>query len=305
MASKLVKLHDFLPAGIEPPPSDIKREAEGDAIIAYAKAVKDWPTLEAAIDQKIADQKDFVAWWKGNVQRAGGDRQSKKQKRGSALMLVVEDAESLSGITQQKVSKWGKRLANEDAYRGFLFGVAYAAAMADKIDKTRGTTGTGENEWFTPELYIAMAREVMGEIDLDPATSKKAQKTVRAVKFFTKKDDGLKQKWEGRVWMNPPYSQPDIANFIAKLVEEVQSGNVTEAIALTHNYTDTAWGQQAGSIADAVCFHRSRIKFVRDNGEIAAPTQGQTFFYFGDQARVFFDMFSKVGYVLMKNPWGL
>jgi hypothetical protein len=37
------------------------------------------------------------------VQRPGGDRQSEKHSRGSALM--VEDAEGLTGITYQQVSK--------------------------------------------------------------------------------------------------------------------------------------------------------------------------------------------------------
>ena len=36
------------------------------------------------------------------------------------------------------------------------------------------------NEWFTPEQYITAAREVMGEIDLDPAPHRIEQETVRA-----------------------------------------------------------------------------------------------------------------------------
>jgi hypothetical protein len=36
---------------------------------------------------------------------------------------------------------------------------------------THRTKGTGQNECFTPQIYIKAAREVMGDIDLDPATS--------------------------------------------------------------------------------------------------------------------------------------
>ena len=59
----------------------------------------------------------------------------------------------------------------------------------------RGTKGGGENEWFTPDEppwpIITMARKVLGEIDLDPATHEEAQATVRATQYFTKEDDGL------------------------------------------------------------------------------------------------------------------
>jgi hypothetical protein len=36
------------------------------------------------------------------------------------------------------------------------------------------TLGTGLNEWFTPAEYIELARQVLGEIDLDPATCEAA-----------------------------------------------------------------------------------------------------------------------------------
>ena len=42
----------------------------------------------------------------------------------------------------------------------------------------------------------------------DPASHPLAQARVRATQFFTQEDDGLKREWHGRVWLNPPYSQP-------------------------------------------------------------------------------------------------
>jgi hypothetical protein len=69
---------------------------------------------------------------------------------------------------------------------------------------------TGEIRWYTPRRYIDMAVAVMGGIDLDPASSTEANKTVGAATYYTIEDDGLTKPWRGRVWMNPPYSHPDM-----------------------------------------------------------------------------------------------
>jgi ParB family chromosome partitioning protein len=167
----------------------------------------------------------------------------------------------------------------------------------------RGTQGTGDNEWFTPEEYISLARHVLGEIDLDPATHQGAQNVVKASKYFTKTEDGLSQQWHGRVWLNPPYAQPWIQLFVMKLLTERQHGNVSAAIMLTHNYTDTTWFQAALAITDALCFTRGRVKFYEPNGNIAAPTQGQAFFYFGLDPKRFAQTFSQIGSVSLWNPY--
>lgn len=55
--------------------------------------------------------------------------------------------------------------------------------------------------WLTP-LWIL---ERLGRFDLDPCAAEAAPTRV-APTFFTKSEDGLRQEWHGRVFMNPPFS---------------------------------------------------------------------------------------------------
>lgn len=155
---------------------------------------------------------------------------------------------------------------------------------------------TGEVEWYTPAEYVEAARKLMGGIDLDPATSEAAQKTVRAKHYFTKSDNGLEQKWAGRVWLNPPYGET-IAAFVHRLVEFVTARNVTEAVLLTHNSSDTGWWHEALGACSAALHTRGRINFHRSDGFTASPPLGQTFFYFGKRPKSFAARFAEFGSV--------
>lgn len=155
---------------------------------------------------------------------------------------------------------------------------------------------SGDNEWYTPEEYIAAAVRVMGGIDLDPASSPTANDNVGAASFYTAQDNGLTQPWRGRLWMNPPYAQPLIQQFAERMADQYQAGNVTAAIVLVNNGTETQWFQTLAAAASAVCFPRGRIKFWHPD-KVAVPLQGQSFLYLGDDPAAFSAEFSQFGFV--------
>ena len=280
------------------PASAKQRDAEADAVIAYAKKVKDWPLLAKAVDQKIEDQIEFVAWWRATVTPGtGGDRRSKNQRPRSALLIPQTEAEVATGIRHQQVSRWHQRLQDVPAYKASLYGAAWRAAM-NGGENVRGRSG--DDEWHTPAEIFPLVRAVLGRIDLDQASNAEAQKIVKAKRFYTKANSSLDHRWRGRVWLNPPYSQPLIAQFVSKLLHEHRAGRVTAAILLTNNSTDAEWFHQAMAAAEAICFTRGRIKFCKSTREVGAPPQGQAFFYLGHERSRFIQIFSALGSVLMR-----
>lgn len=158
---------------------------------------------------------------------------------------------------------------------------------------------SGENEWYTPPQYIEAARRAMGSIDCDPASSEAANEMVKADQFFTIEDDGLSLSWVGNVWLNPPYSQPEIAQFCDAVAEKYREDEISQAVILVNNATETAWFQALLSVASAVCFPRGRIKYLDRTGTPAnTPLQGQALIYLGARRNEFLREFSEFGVVL-------
>jgi ParB family chromosome partitioning protein len=66
---------------------------------------------------------------------------------------------------------------------------------------------TGQPEWYTPDDFLDAARDVMGGIDLDPASSEIAQQRVQAETFYTAANSGLDKPGQGRLWLVARYTE--------------------------------------------------------------------------------------------------
>lgn len=158
------------------------------------------------------------------------------------------------------------------------------------------------NEWYTPRPFLDAAHEVMGEIDLDPASNPLANETVRAARYFTSDDDGFEQPWQGRVWLNPPYGteqgESNQARWSQRLIAEYEVGNVSEAILLVNAVPGNAWFTPLKNYP--ICFPDSRIRFYNAQTEAGQPTHSNALVYFGNNVADFVRVFSRFGAVMAR-----
>lgn len=149
------------------------------------------------------------------------------------------------------------------------------------------------DEWYTPKEII----DALGPFDTDPcAPVHPLWPTARIA--YNKNDDGLKQEWYGRVWLNPPYSRPLIEKFVEKMVEH------NNGIALLYNRCDSKMFQDIiFQKATAMKFLRHRIRFYRPDGTRGgSPGCGSILIAFGqDNARILKDCSIEGKFVWLDN----
>jgi hypothetical protein len=155
---------------------------------------------------------------------------------------------------------------------------------------------SGSDEYYTPIEIVEAARRVMGGIDLDPASSHIANQRIRASKFFTASDDGLKKKWHGFVWMNHPFGRQTNKPWIQKLMAEWQSGRVLGAVCITFASTSEQWFQPL--LTHPQCFLHGRTNYcLRDGTLKKGVTKGSVVTYFGHDVERFAKEFKPFGTV--------
>ena len=97
--------------------------------------------------------------------------------------------------------------------------------------------------------------------------------------MYNREEDGLSKTWTGRVWLNPPYSQPLLDNFMARMAEH------NNGIALLFNRCDSRmFREYVLERATAIRFLYQRIKFHYPSGRRGnSPRCGNIMVAYGEQ----------------------
>ncbi len=149
--------------------------------------------------------------------------------------------------------------------------------------------------WNTPKHIVGLVEQVLGTIDLDPCSDELERPNIPAQNHFTAAEDGLRQKWHGTVYMNPPYGR-SIVQWVEHLCQEFAEGRTSEAIALVPSRTDTKWFQLFAPFAK--CFIHGRLRF--GGAENTAPFPSVAV-YMGSKTSLFADIFADTGTISLRS----
>lgn len=121
------------------------------------------------------------------------------------------------------------------------------------------------DEWLTPREIL---RALGDDFDLDPcAPASRPWPTARA--HVSLPADGLAARWEGRVWLNPPFNRYDRPRWMKRMAEHRNGIMLIPAATETEAFDAYVW-----RAASAVCFVKTRPHFHFVDGRRAKANCG-------------------------------
>jgi phage N-6-adenine-methyltransferase len=123
-------------------------------------------------------------------------------------------------------------------------------------------------EWPThPETFARLVAQY-GPFTLDPCAT---PENAKCPTYFTREQDGLRQPWTGRVFMNPPYGRT-LGAWVRKALGSVRSGDAELVVCLVPARVDTAWWHDCVIPYGEVQFLRGRLRFVGAENNAPFPS---------------------------------
>ena len=226
---------------------------------AALRAAEGWGNLKLEAQLTLGQ-------WLERMKAAGLRRGRGRVKGGAPPLLTLADlgidrhvateALRVAAVPQAKFREYIAR-PGESSFKG-LMRFANPDEQEDKPSGRLNWWDGGKNysaEWYTP----AWVFQAMGvKFDLDVCSpGAKIVPWIPAAKHHTRKENGLKSPWHGFCWMNPPYGEKVLWDWVKKFVEH---GN---GVALVHSVnTATKWWQYLNGNADYILFLNTKIQFI-------------------------------------------
>lgn len=161
------------------------------------------------------------------------------------------------------------------------------------------------DSWRTPQHVVDLVRRVLGVIELDPASSEQANRTVCAEQYYTRQDDALSFDWQTgcSIYLNPPGGRKGRDSmtrlFWRKLMAERERGFKHAIFAMfSVEGLQTTQGDVPPAMSFPLCVPSKRIRWVHPTEDKAAPSHSNAFVYVPgsmDQTSCFLSVFSELG----------
>ena len=121
-----------------------------------------------------------------------------------------------------------------------------------------------KDDWETPRKIFSYYGEPH-YLNLDVCAS---NDNAKCANYYSINENGLEQEWNGRVWMNPPYS-----NVRAWVAKAFRSRNYCDIIVcLLPAKTDTQWFHSFVYRKAALTFIKGRVVFEYKGEKFDRPT---------------------------------
>ena len=151
--------------------------------------------------------------------------------------------------------------------------------MTATTDILDAVLSTGKDDWQTPPWLFALLSERFGPFHVDAASS---EANHLAPLYIDERKDALSlaTSWrqrsdgEGRVFLNPPYSDPLLGKFLARAVLAAREEGVTVVVLMPSTRMSTAYFRPTFRHAASIHIIEKRVPFVTSGDAKSGNTQG-------------------------------
>jgi hypothetical protein len=126
--------------------------------------------------------------------------------------------------------------------------------------------------WLTPP-HIQPALGGWQAFDLDPCAAPAPRPWPTALRMNAEADgDGLTLQWDGRVWLNPPYTSSEIGDWLARLADHGRGTALIFARTETAAFHAQVWDRASGLLFLSGRLHFHDAAGVRAGANAGAPS---------------------------------